>query len=100
VIGVLLQKPSLTEYHFPDPLDNFYFEDISGKISIYGDRFRLYAIDLSLFERAGSMQGVKNLLVDFCINPEFVHELRKAITICNIAQVKKARQFNINRIGR
>ncbi len=44
------------------------------------------------------MRGMKNLLMVFCMNPEFVPELMNTIAICNIAQVEKARQFNIDAI--
>ena len=98
VKGVLLPEPSLIGYRFPDPLDNRYFEDIPGKISIYGDRFRLFAIGFSLFERAWSMRGMENLLMDFCMFPEFVHELMNAITIYNVAQIEKACLFDIDAI--
>lgn len=98
VKGPLLAESTLKGYHFPDPLDNRYFEDIPGKISLYGDRFRLFAIGFSLFERAWTMRGMENLLIDFCVNPAFVHELMNAITDYNIAQIEKASTYDIDAI--
>ncbi len=98
VKGILLAEPTLKGYHFPDPLDNRSFEDIPGKISLYGDRFRLFAIGFSLFERAWTMRGMENLLIDFCVNPAFVHELMNAITDYNIAQIEKASTYDIDAI--
>jgi uroporphyrinogen decarboxylase len=98
VKGTVLAEPTLKGYKFPDPLDNRYFEDIPEKISSFRDRFRLFAIGFSLFERAWTMRGMENLLVDFCLNPGFVHELMNAITEYNIAQIDKACTYDIDGI--
>jgi uroporphyrinogen decarboxylase len=98
VKGTLLAKPTLNGYQFPDPLDRRYFEDIPGKIALYGDKFRLFAIGFSLFERAWTMRGMENLLMDFCTNPGFSHELMNAITDYNIAQIDEASNYDIDGI--
>jgi len=94
----VLPEPSLDRYIFPDPLNSRYFEDIPGRIKQYGDRFRLFAIGFSLFERAWTMRGMENLLMDFLTNPPFVHELMQAITDYNIAQIDKAFTYDIDGI--
>jgi len=94
----VLPEPALKDYVFPDPLDKRYFEDIPGKLQQYGDRFRLFAIGFSLFERAWTMRGMENLLMDFMVNPGFVHELMQAITDYNIAQIEKAFTYDIDGI--
>jgi uroporphyrinogen decarboxylase len=96
VIKTVLPEPTLAGYRFPDPLDSRYFEDIPGKTAMYGDRFRLFAIGFSLFERAWTMRGMENLLMDFCVNPSFVHELMNAITEYNVAQIGKALTYDID----
>jgi uroporphyrinogen decarboxylase len=98
VTGIVLPEPTLRNYTFPDPLDQRYFEDIPDKLKLYGDRFRLFAIGFSLFERAWTMRGMENLLTDFCMYPEFVHELMNTITGYNIAQIEKACTYDIDGI--
>jgi uroporphyrinogen decarboxylase len=98
VTGTVLPEPTLQGYAFPDPLDKRYFEDIPGKIKQYGDKFRLFAIGFSLFERAWTLRGMENLLMDFLVNPGFVHELMNAITDYNIAQIDKAFTYDIDGI--
>ncbi len=98
VQGSLLEEPSLKGYVFPDPRDARYFKDIPDRIARYGDRFRLYAIGFSLFERAWTMRGMENLLMDFCINPGFVHELMEAITAYNLEQIDEAMKYDIDGI--
>ena len=65
VEGCVLAEPSIKQYSFPDPLDPRFFADIPGRIAKYGDRFRLFQIGFSLYERAWTLRGMQNLLMDF-----------------------------------
>lgn len=98
VSQTVLPEPTLKGYHFPDPLDDRFFQDIPGRIKLYGDRFRVFQIGFSLYERAWTMRGMENLMMDFLDNPEFASELLNAITEYNIAQVKKAITFDIDAV--
>jgi uroporphyrinogen decarboxylase len=60
--------------------------------------FRVYQIGFSLFERAWSLRGMENLLMDFVVNPAFVHELLGTITDYNIEQAKRALQYDIDAV--
>ena len=99
VAGTLLPEPTLKGYTFPDPLEERYFKDIPGHIEKYGDRFRVFGIGFSLYERAWTLRGMENLMMDFIEHPEFVHELFEAITDWNITMIKKAmRDFDIDAV--
>ncbi len=87
--GCVLSDPTLKHYTFPDPLDRRFFADIPQRIARYPDRFRVFQIGFSLYERAWTLRGMQNLLMDFYDNPEFVHELLNAIADYNIAQLMK-----------
>ncbi len=52
VEGCLLSAPTLEHYTFPDPLDRRFFADIPERINQYGDRFRVFQIGFSLYERS------------------------------------------------
>ncbi len=75
VEGCVLPEPTLDGYTFPDPLDPRFFADIPDKIDRFGDRFRVFQIGFSLYERAWTLRGMENLMMDFLDHPEFVHEL-------------------------
>ena len=75
VSGCILPEPTLKGYEFPDPLDKSFFEDIPEKIDKYGDRFRVFQLGFSFFERAWTLRGMTNLLMDFLDHPDFVREL-------------------------
>jgi uroporphyrinogen decarboxylase len=98
VKGCVLSQPTLKGYTFPDPLGERFFADIPGKIAHYSERLRLFQIGFSLYERAWTLRGMQNLLVDFLDNPEFVSELLNAIADYNIAQIQKALTFDIDAV--
>ncbi|MCX6907287.1 MAG: uroporphyrinogen-III decarboxylase-like protein [Verrucomicrobia bacterium] len=98
VEGQVLPEPTLTGYKFPDPLDRRFFADIPAKIAKFPDRFRVFQIGFSLYERAWTLRGMELLMTDFHDHPEFVHELFNRIADYNIAQVREALRNDIDAI--
>ena len=98
VKGCRLPEPTLRGYVFPDPLDARFFADIPYRIRRYCDRFRVFQIGFSLYERAWTLRGLTNLLMDFYDHPDFVHELLNAIAEYNIAQVREALKYEIDAV--
>jgi uroporphyrinogen decarboxylase len=96
VRGQVLPEPTLAGYEFPNPLDPRFFEDIPAKTERYPDRFRLFCLGFSLYERAWTLRGLENLLMDFCDHPAFVQELFDRIADYNIAQVREALKYDID----
>ena len=93
-----LAEPTLDGYEFPDPVDDRFFADIPKQIKQYEDRFRIFRIGFSLYERAWTLRGMENLMMDFIDRPEFVKELLHAIADYNIAQVKRAVTYDIDAV--
>lgn len=98
VEGCVLPEPTLAGYRFPDPLDRRFFADIPEKIARLGDRFRVFQIGFSLYERAWTLRGMENLLMDFHDHPAFVHQLLGAIADYNIAQTQEALTYDIDAV--
>jgi len=98
VEGCILPEPTLQRYEFPDPLDQRFFQDIPEKISRYGDCFRVFKIGFSLYERAWTLRGMENLMMDFLKAPDFVRELLRTIADYNIAQVTEALKYDIDAV--
>jgi uroporphyrinogen decarboxylase len=93
-----LVEPTLDGYEFPDPLSAQFFADIPEKIKKYPDRFRIFQIGFSLYERAWTLRGMENLMMDFIDHPDFVHELLRAIADYNISQLGKALKYDIDAV--
>ena len=98
VEGCVLPEPTLSGYEFPNPLDPRFFEDIPVKIDRFADRFRVFQIGFSLYERAWTLRGMENLLIDFLDHPAFVRELLGAIADYNIAQLREALTYDVDAI--
>ncbi|MDR3577441.1 MAG: uroporphyrinogen decarboxylase family protein [Anaerolineaceae bacterium] len=98
VRGQVLPEPTLNGYTFPNPLDPRFFADIPEKIERYGDRYRVFQIGFSLYERAWTLRGLEPLLTDFYDYPEFVHNLLETIADYNIAQIHEALKYDIDAV--
>jgi uroporphyrinogen decarboxylase len=98
VKGCVLPKASLKGYTFPDPLDPRFFADIPDRIARHGDRFRVFQIGFSLYERAWTLRGLLDLMTDFYDHPAFVRELLNTIADYNLAQVREALRYDIDAV--
>ena len=98
VEGCVLPEPTLAGYEFPDPLDRRFFAEIPGRIERFPDRFRVFQIGFSLYERAWTLRGMENLLMDFHDHADFVRRLLDRIADYNIAQVREALKYDIDAI--
>ena len=94
----VIAKPTIEGISFPDPLDPCFFADIPEKIARYGDRFRVFQIGFSLYERAWTLRGLQTLMEDFYDNPEFVDQLFNTIADYNIAQLQEALKYDIDAV--
>ncbi len=98
VVGCRLPEPTLQGYSFPDPLDPRFFAGIPERIARYGDRFRVFQIGFSLYERAWTLRGMQNLMMDFYDHPDFVQNLLETIAEYNIAQIREALKYEIDAV--
>ena len=95
----ILSEPTLKGYTFPNPHDPRFYDNIESEIEKKPDLFRCFQIGFSLYERAWTLRGIENLLMDFYINPSFVHELLDAICEYNLAQIDKALEYDIDAVS-
>lgn len=96
VAGCALPEPTLKNFEFPDPLDPRFFQDIPDRLERYGGCFRVFQLGFTFFERAWTLRGMENLLIDFCDHPRFVMELFEGIADYTIAQIEEALKYDID----
>ena len=94
----IIKEPTIEGLVFPNPHDPRFFANIEPEIEKKPDLFRVFQIGFSLYERAWSMRGMENLLMDFYLYPEFVKELFEKIADYNIAQIDKALEYDIDAV--
>ena len=98
VKGCMLPEPTLRDYRFPNPLNPLIFGGIREKIAQHGDRWRVFEVGFSLYERAWTLRGMENFMCDFYENPDFVHELLNTIADYNLAQIAEALKYDIDAV--
>lgn len=94
----VLPEPTLDNYNFPDPRSERLFSCIEQQIAKNQDCLLVYPIGFSLYERAWTLRGMPELLMDFYDAPNFVHELFSRIVDFNISQVEEALKYDIDGI--
>lgn len=62
---------------------------------LYGRKRELTPF-ISLFERAWTLRGMENILMDMVLNPDFVEELLDRILDWNLAIIEQAAQYDID----
>ncbi len=98
VVSPQLTEPDLSAYRFPDPRGEIFFGDAPRLLAQHPDCFRVFPIGFSLYERAWTLRGMENLMMDFIENPDFVRRLLRAIADFNLAQIAHALTYDIDAI--
>ena len=101
-IGVVeeyqLAGRSLDGYLFPDPHDPRRCAGLAAFVAAHPDHFRYLSVGFSLFERAWSLRGMADLLVDMLEAPAFVDELLDAILAFDMGILEDALGYDIDAV--
>ena len=91
----ILKDADFSDYIFPKP-DEKLIREKCERLEKEKDKFRMYIIGFSLFERAWTLRSMPELLIDFKINQDFAHELLDRIVDYNLAVVDIVAQYDID----
>jgi len=102
-IGVVIDYPlkrpeDLDRYDWPDASRDDWYNDIPEQLAAGPDRLWMFAVNLSLFERAWTMRGMESLLMDMLERPEWVERLLAKITEHNLVQIRRALSLGVDAI--
>jgi uroporphyrinogen decarboxylase len=101
-IGVVeeyqLRSRSLEGYRFPNPRNPERYAALPAFIETHRQRFRYVSIGFSLFERAWSLRGMTELMMDMLEAPAFVDELLDALVEFDVAIVEEMVKYDIDGI--
>jgi uroporphyrinogen decarboxylase len=99
-IGVIdniqIKEPDISQYTFPELDETKLRADYENLVNNSGDKFRFGSIGFSMFERAWTLRGMENLLVDMVVNPGFVVELLESIMNYNLKIIDIALEYDID----
>ncbi len=94
--GVILKEPTVAAYKFPVPPAGEVKKVTEKALGRGRDTFKFGKIGTTLFERAWSLRGMENCLMDLCLEPAFVEELLEKILDYNLAIIETAAQHKID----
>lgn len=92
----LIPEPSLASFKFPELDEARWRATLEQTIANAGDRYVMAAIGFSMFERAWTLRGMENLLMDMIAEPQFVEELFDAICEFNLGIIDIALEYPID----
>jgi uroporphyrinogen decarboxylase len=93
-----LKNVSLHAMDLPDPDNPDRYLHFQPVIDSQRDRYILAKFSYSLYERAWSVRGMENLLVDFTENPSFVQDLLALICEWNLKVMRNLQNYHIDGI--
>jgi uroporphyrinogen decarboxylase len=92
-----IRRPEdLDGYAWPDASDDSWYAGAAERAARHPRRFRIYSIGFSLFERAWTMRGMTELLMDMIERPEFVERFLDAIVEHNLVQIRRALKLGVD----
>ena len=92
------EPEDLDIYEWPDAWDPAWDADIPAQLAARGDLFRCFQVGFSLYERAWTMRGMSELLMDMVQRPQFVERLLDAIVESNLRQVRRALAYDVDAV--
>jgi uroporphyrinogen decarboxylase len=98
VTEYLLPEPEFGAYVFPEPDAGLIGKKCRSMVENHPSRFKVFEFSFSFFERAWTLRGMENLLVDFLTEPVFVNRLFDRLFQYNLKGIQIAAQYDIDAI--
>lgn len=96
VHALLLLEPNLAAYAFPEPDLARNAAGLERLVHENSGRFTVAAVGFSLFERAWTLRGMENLLMDMLLHPAFVEALLDRILAYNLQVIDQMVQHPVD----
>lgn len=94
-IGHPIPEAEIGDYVFPEP-DEKLIREKCERLVAQRDKFTMYIIGFSLYERLWTLHGIEETLVDFLMEPEFIDEVLDKIVEYNCKVVDIVAQYPID----
>jgi len=96
VKGCIFTQPDIKLFDFPEPNAELIKRKCESMINEHPDVFKIYEIGFSLFERAWTLRGMENLLMDFILEEDFTNDLLDRILEYNLKVIDIAAKYPID----
>jgi len=84
----VVTRETLDAYRWPDPARAGRFDRLIENVRRQPEKFHLLAVDFSLYERAWTLRGLENLLLDFVEAEEFAGRLLDRVLEFNLRLIE------------
>lgn len=91
----IFKSPQLGNYTFPE-LDYELIAQKCMRLEAQPDKFRMYIIGFSLYERAWTMRGIPEMLMDFLTEKAFANELLDKIVEYNLKVIDEVAKYDVD----
>ncbi len=96
--NLVLPERDLSPLKVPDPDKSGRFDSLERALERQSDRFVMGGIGFSLFERAWTLRGMENLLMDMVEAPGFVDELLDTIVEFNLEIIDRILSYPVDAV--
>jgi uroporphyrinogen decarboxylase len=94
--GLVLPEPTLQGFKLPEIDEKRFRTDIEDMIANADDKAIIVAIGFSMFERAWTLRGMENVLMDMLCEAGFLHELLDKICDFNLKLMDIALEYPLD----
>ena len=98
-VNQLVTEETFDDFKFPDPDADILYADAKRAIDSAGDTIIFGGLGFTTFERAWTLMGMENLMMEMIVNKPFVHALLRRITDYNLRVAKNACELDIDILG-
>ena len=95
----LIPEPDISVYQFPEPDLQAVRQKTEALLAEKHDRFIFGKIGMTYFERAWSLRGMQDLLMELYTDPDFVHQLFRYILEYNMKIISTALAVEVDGRG-
>ena len=95
---VQIPEAEFGDYIFPEAREDYIRQRCEAFLNNPANKGKMtmFNIGFSMFERAWTLRGMENLLMDFIAEPDFAHELMERITQYNLAVMEIALTYDFD----
>lgn len=93
---VFFKDPNINMYEFPDVNEEAIRKELEAITNNSRDTFKIPKISYNLFERAWSLRGMQNILMDMYEEPLFTEKLLEKIFEFNMKRIAIALEYDID----
>ena len=95
---ILIKEPDISLFTAPEPDAAYIKADMERLMLTTGDTFKFAGIGFSMFERAWTLRGMENLLMDMLLEEDFAHALLDKICEFNLKVLDCYLQYPVDGI--